>query len=111
MRNSHTDKRSKRYAATQGVSDYETLENLPMMQTTNGAAVQRVTGTVKLYNSSRGFGFLSRDDKLADVFFHIRTVRASGIQSEPTEGDRFEFDVIPQDGKGPAADNLKLIGR
>ena len=83
-----------------------------MMQPTSASPqVARVQGTVKLYNSSRGFGFLSRDDKLADVFFHIRTVRASGIQSEPTEGDRFEFDVIPQDGKGPAADNLKLIGR
>ena len=112
MRHSHTDRRSKRYAATQGVSDYETLENLPMMQSANGgAAVERTTGVVKFYNDSKGFGFITRDDKKTDVFFHIRFMRNSGIQDEPREGDRFEFDVVPQDGKGPAANNLRLIGR
>jgi CspA family cold shock protein len=111
MRHSHIDRRSRRYAATQGVSDYETLESLPMMQATNGAAVERTIGTVKFYNSAKGFGFLTRDDKKTDVFFHIRFMRNSGIQDEPREGERYEFDVVPQDGKGPAANNLRLIGR
>ena len=83
-----------------------------MMQATgeNGQH-ERTTGTVKVYRADKGFGFLTRDDKKTDVFFHIRFLRNSGIQDEPREGDRFEFDVVPQDGKGPAANNLRLIGR
>ena len=107
MRHSHTDQRSKRYAARQFVSDYETLEGLPMMQ--QNGKFERVQGVVKFFSGPRGFGFLTRDDGKPDVFFHIRTLRNSGIQDELREGDRLEFDVVPVDGKGPRADAIKVI--
>jgi CspA family cold shock protein len=63
-------------------------------------------GTVKFYNSSKGFGFIAPDGAGKDVFFHATAVEAAGI---PTlnEGARIMFDV-QQDTRGPKAVNLKM---
>jgi CspA family cold shock protein len=64
----------------------------------------RQTGTVKWFNDSKGFGFITPADGGADLFIHHTGIRAEGFKSL-AEGDKVEFDVV--DGKkGPAADGV-----
>lgn len=59
-------------------------------------------GTVKFFNETKGFGFITPDDESKDVFVHV-----SGLEDEIREDDRVVFDV--QDGrKGPNAVNVRL---
>ncbi len=60
-------------------------------------------GTVKWFNSSKGFGFIEQDNG-PDVFVHYSAINASGYK-ELNEGDRVTFD-IEQGQKGPAAANV-----
>jgi CspA family cold shock protein len=50
------------------------------------------TGTVKWFNSTKGFGFIQPDDGGADVFVHISAVERSGIGSL-NEGDKVSFEL------------------
>ena len=64
-------------------------------------------GTVKWFNSKKGFGFIEREDKEKDVFIHASAVKAAGMRYL-NEGDKVEFTL--EDGpKGPAAVNLKKL--
>lgn len=67
-----------------------------------------VTGTVKWFNDSKGFGFLTRDDGEKDVFVHHSAIQTQGFRSL-SEGQRVEFDVV-QGQKGPAAENVVTVG-
>jgi CspA family cold shock protein len=64
------------------------------------------TGTVKWFNSQKGYGFIQPDAGGRDVFVHISAVERAGIGSL-IEGQRVRYDVIPDRGK-EAADNLSL---
>ncbi len=67
------------------------------------------TGTVKFFNTQKGFGFISPDDGGKDVFVHITAVEASGIPLLD-EGMKVSFDTEPDKrGKGPKAVNLQLM--
>ena len=55
------------------------------------------TGTVKFFNSSKGFGFITQDEG-DDLFFHISEVQGQ----EPNDGDKVEYEV-GQGNKGPCA--------
>ena len=60
-------------------------------------------GTVKFFNASKGFGFITEDDNNKEHFVHI-----SGLIDEIREGDAVEFDL--QEGKkGLNAVNVKVI--
>lgn len=63
-------------------------------------------GTVKFFNTEKGYGFIKPDDGGRDVFVHISAVQRSGLGAL-AEGQRVSFDVEPdKKGKGPKAVNL-----
>ena len=62
-------------------------------------------GTVKFFNGTRGFGFISPEDGSKDVFVHISAVEQSGL-SGLEEGQTVSFDIEP-DARGPKAVNLQ----
>jgi len=62
-------------------------------------------GTVKFFNTTKGFGFIQPEDGSKDVFVHISAVERSGLGTL-TEGQRVSFDVVEERGKNAAA-NLK----
>jgi CspA family cold shock protein len=67
-----------------------------------------ITGTVKWFNTTKGFGFIAPDDGSKDVFVHISAVQRAGLRGL-SQGQQAEFEVSPgRDGR-TAADNLKLI--
>jgi CspA family cold shock protein len=67
------------------------------------------TGTVKFFNTNKGFGFIQPDDGAADVFVHISAVERAGIPSL-VEGQKVSFEVVQDRRSGKsAADNLQAV--
>ena len=64
-------------------------------------------GTVKWFNSEKGFGFITPDEGGKDVFVHHSAITGSGYKALE-EGQRVSFDV-GQGQKGPQADNVAII--
>jgi CspA family cold shock protein len=64
-----------------------------------------ITGTVKFFNTTKGFGFIAPDDGSKDVFVHISAVERSGL-GYLTEGQRVQFET-QKEARGPRAVNLQ----
>ncbi|MGD9109676.1 MAG: cold-shock protein [Phycisphaerales bacterium] len=62
------------------------------------------TGTVKWFNASKGYGFITPDDGGADLFVHHSEIRTEGYASLD-EGQKVEFE-IGEGKKGPCATNV-----
>jgi len=65
-----------------------------------------VTGTVKWFNESKGFGFIQRESG-PDVFAHYSAISSSGFRTL-NEGQRVEY-TVTQGQKGPQAENIVVI--
>ena len=63
------------------------------------------TGTVKFFNTQKGFGFIQPSDGSKDVFVHISAVQRAGL-STLNEGQKVNYEVITERGK-QAASNLQ----
>jgi len=64
-------------------------------------------GTVKFFNTAKGFGFISPEGGGKDVFVHASALEASGMRSL-NEGQKVSFDVVPDRKTGKtSADNLR----
>jgi CspA family cold shock protein len=69
---------------------------------------EKASGTVKFFNSMKGFGFITRDDGQPDAFVHISAVERSGLGAL-NEGDRVEFDIeVDRRGKYSAVNLAPL---
>jgi CspA family cold shock protein len=63
-------------------------------------------GTVKFFNSTKGYGFIEQDGGGADVFVHISAVERAGMTTV-VEGQKLSFDVVKDNRNGKsAAENL-----
>ena len=68
------------------------------------------TGTVKFFNTQKGYGFIQPDDGSKDVFVHISAVERAGLGTL-NEGQKVAFDVVADRRSGKsAADNLRKAG-
>jgi CspA family cold shock protein len=65
-----------------------------------------VTGTVKFFNDTKGFGFIEQESG-PDVFVHFSAIKAEGFKTL-SEGQKVEF-TITQGQKGPQAENVTTI--
>ncbi len=65
------------------------------------------TGTVKFFNTTKGYGFLQPEDGGKDVFVHITAVQRAGLDTL-SEGQRVSYELVTDRGK-TAAGNLKAL--
>ena len=65
-----------------------------------------ITGTVKWFDESKGYGFITRQDGDKDVFVHHSAIVGSGLKSL-SEGQQVTFEV-QQGQKGPTASNVQM---
>lgn len=76
---------------------YDTIERKIVM----------TVGTVKFFNTTKGFGFIQPDNGGPDVFVHISAVERSGMRTI-NEGQKLSFDAVKNDRNGKiAAENLQ----
>ena len=64
-------------------------------------------GTVKWFNDSKGFGFITPEDGSKDCFVHHTAIQGEGFKTL-REGEQVQFDVV-QGQKGPAAENVTPV--
>jgi CspA family cold shock protein len=67
---------------------------------------ERIIGTVKWFNGSKGYGFIEREGG-ADVFVHYSAIEGAGYRNLE-EGQRVEF-TVEQGAKGPQASNVIIV--
>jgi CspA family cold shock protein len=65
-------------------------------------------GTVKFFNSTKGFGFIQPEDGSKDAFVHISAVERAGIHSL-NEGQKVSYDLMQGKNGKSSAENLKLV--
>jgi CspA family cold shock protein len=84
---------------------------LPPAQCVRGRSTESVkgtampVGTVKFFNTQKGFGFIQPDDGSKDVFVHISAVEKAGMRSL-VEGQKISYEIVTERGK-QAAGNLQ----
>ena len=67
----------------------------------------KITGTVKWFNSTKGYGFIAPDDGSKDVFVHRSAVEAAGLD-DLQDNQKIEFKIVANQGK-ESAENIVLV--
>jgi CspA family cold shock protein len=83
--------------------------SVPPTTNTLRSSAMRTTGTVKWFNDTKGFGFITPANGEKDCFVHHSAIQGHGFKTL-AEGESVEFDVV-QGAKGPAAENVVKLGR
>jgi CspA family cold shock protein len=102
-------KRCRLWAATQVIS--QKLAALPPPRSARWRSTRSLkgtmmpVGTVKFFNTQKGFGFIQPEDGSKDVFVHITAVERAGMRSL-NEGQRISYEIVTERGK-QAAGNLQ----
>lgn len=79
------------------------------ISTIGDAVSTQLNGTVKWFNSEKGYGFIQQDNGDKDVFVHFRQVKTDGVgRVNLMEGQRVSYD-IGEGQKGPQAENVTVI--
>ena len=79
----------------------------PFTRMGKGVLPMRINGTVKFFNTAKGFGFITPDEGGKDVFVHATAVEAAGMRAL-NEGDRVSFELEDdRKGRGKQAGQLK----
>jgi len=65
-------------------------------------------GTVKWFNTTKGYGFIAPDGGGKDAFVHITAVQRAGLESLQ-EGQRIEYELVAGRDNRQAADNLRVV--
>jgi len=69
----------------------------------------RQRGTVKYFNTKKGYGFIGRGDGVPDLFVHYESIDApQGTFKTLREGERVEFEIVPGE-KGPCAHQVRIL--
>ena len=66
------------------------------------------TGTVKWFNSEKGYGFITPENGTKDLFVHFSAIQGEGYRTL-NEGQKVEYEAT-QGQKGPQASNVRVIG-
>ncbi len=66
------------------------------------------TGTVKWFNSVKGYGFIQPEDGSKDVFVHVSAVEGAGLSSL-SEGQKISYELQPGKNGKSSAENLSLV--
>jgi CspA family cold shock protein len=67
------------------------------------------TGTVKWFNSTKGFGFIAPDEGGKDVFVHVSALKRAGLGETLNDGQKVQYELVAgRDGR-MSADNLQLV--
>jgi CspA family cold shock protein len=67
-----------------------------------------VTGTVKWFNATKGYGFIAPEDGSKDAFVHISSVERAGL-STLREGQRVQYELVPGRNGKASAENLVAL--
>lgn len=70
--------------------------------------LRMATGTVKWFNSEKGYGFITPEEGGKDLFVHFSAIQADGYKTL-NEGQKVEYEAT-QGQKGPQASNVRVIG-
>jgi len=79
----------------------------PMLDSRRVERIDMAQGTVKWFNSEKGFGFIAPDDGDRDVFVHYSEIQGTGFRTLE-ENQRVEFE-IGQGAKGPQATSVRVV--
>ncbi len=80
----------------------------PSFNTSNERMCNMPTGTVKFFDTTRGFGFITPDDGSKDIYVHTSAVKEAHLNIL-MEGQRVEYEVVSKPDGRTVARNLKLV--